>query len=118
MIRSVLKVTPAQFAEIQSKIPGKSKKARSMSENFYLSETERAMLEELQDLLEMFKFATNEFQTNEVSISRVYPQINSLPIRLTRNLNKYTYTHDLRSELCKFLSERFGLIVDNEVYTF
>lgn len=117
MIRSVLKVTPAQFAEIRSKIPGKGKKSRSMKENFYLSDSERSMLVELKELLEMFEFATNEFQTNNVSISRVYPQINSLLIRLTRNVDKYVYTRELRYELSRSLSTRFGSIIDNDVYT-
>ncbi len=88
-----------------------------MRENFHLSETEREMLVELKELLEMFEYATNEFQTNEVSISRVYPQVNSLMIRLVRNIDSYTHTRDLRSDLCKGLSQRFGLIVDNDVFT-
>ena len=62
-------------------------------------------------------FATNEFQTNNVSISRVYPQINSLLIRLTRNVDKYVYTRELRYELSRSLSTRFGSIIDNDVYT-
>ena len=71
----------------------------------------------MKELLELFEFTTNEFQSNEVSISRVYPQINSLMIMLTWNIKQYIYTQDLRNDFCKGLSERFGYIIENETYT-
>ncbi len=61
-----------------------------MKRNFSISDDERAMLEELKDVLEMFEFATDELQTNEVSISRLFPCLNYLKQALSRE--GFTYT--------------------------
>ena len=95
----------------------KGKKARSTRDNFCLSTLEREMLTELKNLLEMFEFATNEFQTNEVSCSRVYPQVNSLSINLLKNIDTFKHTKQLRIDLCKGLKERFGALIENDVFT-
>ncbi len=73
MVRLVLKLTPTDFATIKSKLPNKTKKQKEVKKNFYIDETERNMLQELKDLLDMFEWVTDEQQTNDVSISRVYP---------------------------------------------
>ncbi len=102
MIRSVLKVTREQFQDIQNKMPTLTKVQRRVKKSFMISNTERKMLTELRDVLEMFEFATNELQGNDVSISRVYPQIRSLLIKLVKNHENYTYTKDMR-KVCWFL---------------
>ena len=95
-MRSVLKVTREQFLEIQNKMPSANKEQRNAKKCFMISNTERKMLTELKDLLEMFEFATHELQSNDVSISRVYPQIKTILTRLMNNPDNYTYTKELR----------------------
>ena len=73
MCRSVLKLTPSDYREIRSKLPKNSTKQKETRNNFDLSGIHRAMLTELVILLERFEIATNDLQTNHVSISRVYP---------------------------------------------
>ena len=77
-------------------MPTTTKKQRAVKKAFMLSPSDRKMLIELKDLLEMFEFATNEIQTNDVSISRVHPQINSLLIKLVKNIDNYVYTRELK----------------------
>lgn len=55
---------PHQFIEIRSRMKCKTAKQKLVKKNFKLDETERAMLTELKELLEMFEFVTNEFQCN------------------------------------------------------
>ena len=100
MVRSVLKVTRKQYQDIQNKMPTATKEQRRVKKDFMLSNTERKMLLELKELLEMLEFATNELQTNEVSISRVYPQIKTLEINLIRNLENYIFTQEMRKVCC------------------
>ena len=57
------------------------------------------MLIELVSLLELFEFATNEFQSNEVSISRVLPQVNTLFFKLLKDLDTFKYTKERHSIL-------------------
>ena len=75
MIWSVLKVSPAQFAEIKSKMPVKGKKARQTRDNFCYSEIEREMLTELNCLLELFEFATNFKQTKSQYLESIHKSI-------------------------------------------
>ena len=97
MVRSVLKATPQQLQYIQSQMPSNNQKAKQARREFQISSTERVMLLELKELLELFEIATNELQSNEVSISRVFPSINSLIINLSRNINDYTHTKEMRN---------------------
>lgn len=45
------------------------------------------MLEKLAEILKHFEWLTDNLQTNEVSISRVYPCIVALRVRLLDNLD-------------------------------
>lgn len=56
------------------------------------------MLIELQEVFQMFEFVTDEIQTNEISISRVYPCINYLRKR-SSDEGSFKYTTDLRADL-------------------
>ena len=78
MIRSVLKVSPAEFKTIRNSMPTATLQQKEVKKKFDISPNEREMLEELKVVLEMFEFVTDEFQTNKVSISRVYPSIRYL----------------------------------------
>ncbi len=71
MVRSVLKLTPADFLAIQKSLPKTSRKQKELKANFELSSTERAILKELVELLEGFEFVTNQLQGDGVSISKV-----------------------------------------------
>ena len=117
MIRSVLKLTPFDFTAIKNNLPIKSKKQRELKKNFNLSEQERAMLHELKEILEMFEFVTDEIQTNDVSISRVFPCINYLKSSLAKASN-VIYTEKLRSDLLKSINERFKDVKENDIYIF
>ena len=73
------------------------------------------MLEELKDLLELFEFVTNEFQTDDVSISRVYPSIKCLLYKLVDKLDDYKYTQNLRMDLKASLIKRFNSLIDTDL---
>jgi hypothetical protein len=64
---------------------------KEVKNNFSISDDERAMLEELNDVLEMFEFATDELQTNKISISRLFPFLNYLKQALSREGFTYTF---------------------------
>ena len=96
MIDSVLKVTPIQMKDIQDKMLDKTREQRRVKKFFYIKQNEREMLKELQELLQMFKLVSDDLQSNKVSISYVYPSVNSLIIKLKRNTESYIHTKDLR----------------------
>ncbi len=96
MIDSVLKVTPVQLKDIQDKMLDKTREQRRVKKFFYIKQNEREMLKELQELLQMFKLVSDDLQSNKVSISYVYPSVNSLIIKLKRNTESYIHTKDLR----------------------
>ena len=78
MIRSVLRLTDADFRKVKEKMPHKTRKQRRARRRFKLKPIERAMLIELSVILEHFEWLTDNLQTNEVSISRVYPCVVAL----------------------------------------
>ena len=61
------------------------------------------MLKELEELLSMFEIMTNEFQSDGVSSSSVYPCIMSIKVKLVSNLDEYVYTQQLRKDLLSSL---------------
>ena len=63
MIRSVLKLTDKVFKMLRDKMNKKTEKQKEVRNNFKLSETERNMLIELEKLLSLFEWMTNEFQS-------------------------------------------------------
>ena len=62
------------------------------------------------------EFVTDEFQTNDVSISRVYPCIELLLSTLKEDIDDAVYCRDLRKNLIESLNTRFGSLIQNEVY--
>lgn len=54
------------------------------------------MLIELEKLLSIFEWLTNEFQGNVVTSSRIYPCFTSVKIKLTAKINDYLFTQQLR----------------------
>ncbi len=113
----MVKLTPTVLATIKSKLPNKTKKQKEVKKNFYIDETERNMLQELKDLLDMFEWVTDELQTNDVSISRVYPCFNYLRKGLSK-AGTYIYTSQLRKDLLNSLEHRFKDVEENEAYSF
>lgn len=75
------------------------------------------MLEELVELLELFEWATNEFQSNKVSSSRIYPTIKSIQSKLSRSADKTWYhTVELRENILKSVNNRFNDQIDQECF--
>ena len=65
----------------------KTQKEKAAVKAFGLTLIEREILEELKAILEMFHFASLEFQSNNVSISRVYPCVQVLRAAKAKALN-------------------------------
>jgi len=117
LVRSILKLSTAELQQIRSNMPTKNKKQQMAKELFRLTQKDREMLSELRDLLVLFEFVTNELQTNEISISRVYPCYLYLKQNLLDEQYKYNYTKKLRQDLGESLEKRFfSLIQDNEIF--
>ena len=73
-----------------------------------ITDQERFMLLELQSVLSMFQLITDEFQSNRISISRVYPCVDSLRDQLKKNIDEAIYTRVSRENLFASLEKRFG----------
>jgi len=117
LVRSILKINAIELQQIRNNLPTKTKQQRATKELFRLTQIDREMLSELRDLLVCFEFVTNELQTNEISISRVYPCYWYLQKHLNTDLDKYKYTKNLRKELFSSLERRFSdLLVDNDIF--
>ena len=103
-------------------MPAQSKKQKAAKLAFVLTATEREILEELVFILEWFEWVTDEFQTNHVSISRVYPCVSVLRHKLTKAsyLKDQPFLHmdKLLEALLESLDRRFGKSVKNEVKAF
>jgi hypothetical protein len=69
MIRSVLKLSDNDFKRIRASMRCKTPLEREAKAKFTLTKVERDMLEELQNLLKVFEFVTNNLQSNKVNIS-------------------------------------------------
>jgi hypothetical protein len=116
MIRSVLKLTPVEFALIRNKLPSKTEKQKQTKKNFNLTAIERKMLEELKQVLEMFEFVSDELQADGVTISKVYPCIDFLKKKLILHLDMCEYSKQIREELLISLNDRFKNCDQNETY--
>jgi hypothetical protein len=116
MIRSVLRISDEDFKKIRKSMPTKTKKQLEVKSKFNINPKERAMLEELADVLTHFEWLTDNLQTNEVSISRVYPCIVSLRIKLNKDIDCMKYTKNLRKDLIASLDKRFGNLIENDLF--
>jgi len=85
--------------KFESQCPNDNTAQRAAKEKFNLSKKERAMLEELAEVLKHFEWLTDNLQTNEVSISRVYPCIVTLRVKILENLDQKSYIKQLRRDL-------------------
>ena len=72
-IRSVIRIPITEYKQIQSVLPTGTQKQKEIKKAFDPKNIEREMLKELVELLEVFEWCTNELQTNQVSILRVFP---------------------------------------------
>jgi hypothetical protein len=111
MIRSVLKLSTEEIKIIRNQMPSRTKAEKDIKIKFDISTVEREMLEELKDVLEMFEFVTDEFQSNRVNISRVYPAVKYLRENLlAKDSNDepivYKYSTNLRKDLLSSLNKR------------
>jgi hypothetical protein len=107
MVSSVLKITPADFKAIRELMTSKpANKAK----------IEREMLIELKEVLELFEWATDEFQSSLVSVSRVWPAINTLKFKLLEDIHQKKYKTDLRRSLNTKLCTRFDHHLQSELF--
>jgi hypothetical protein len=74
------------------------------------------MLLELEKLLVVFEWITNEFQGNVVSSSRVYPCITSVKSKLLENPNEFPFTHQLRKDLYESVVKRFSDLIETDCF--
>jgi hypothetical protein len=116
MIRSVLNVSPFELAKIRENMPETNKRQKKVKENFFLTLEDRVKLTELQSLLEIFEFVTNELQSNRICISRVYPCIRYLQKELTKNVECDVYTRQLRLDYHSSLMKRFGSLIEQDIF--
>ena len=82
---------------------------------FDLSTKDREALTELVEVLEWFEWVTDEFQSNRVSISRVYPCIEFLRRKLTSSIEDFIHTKSICEHFLTSLNKRFGILIKNEV---
>ena len=99
-------------------MPVKTKKQRKAKADFELKSTERDILNELITVLEWFEFVTDEFQSNRVSISRVYPCINFLRDKLNETKETFVHIEEFCDSILNSLEKRFGKLIKNEVLIF
>jgi hypothetical protein len=116
MITSVLKISPNEFKPIKEAMPTTNAKQKAIQRKFCLTQVEREMLTELKEVLEYFELATNEFQANKVSISRVLPAIDALKRKLSSDLDSKKYTRDLRIGFYDKLCTRFDPIIEGNLF--
>ncbi len=117
--RSLIGVTSEQYKKIRDKMPTLSKKQKAAKSAFVLTAIEREMLEELVFVLEWFEWVTDEFQTNHVSVSRVYPCVSVLRHKLSdvAYLKDQPFVHMEKfcAALLESLDLRFGKLIKSEV---
>ena len=87
----ILKILELKWSQKKKKT-----KQQEVINNFFLVETEIAMLKELKKLLSMFEIITKEFQSDCISSSSVYPFIMSIKAKLVSNLDENVYTQQKR----------------------
>ena len=115
MIRSVLRLTPEEFQQIKQKMPNSTSEDKERRRKFDLSSIERIMLNELKQVLELFEWVTDEFQANDVTISRVYPCVISLRSKLLDSSVEFIHTQEIRTELLASLNKRFANIINQDI---
>jgi hypothetical protein len=115
--RSILKVNDKEFKKIQKSMRNGTEKEKSARANFKIEIEEREMLTELVEILEWFEFVTNEFQSNRINISRVYPCIKFLEMKLQNNSRKiYHFTNEIIKKLRSSLDKRFKCLIEEDCY--
>jgi len=93
-----------------------TRKEKAAIKQFGLTQTERDMLTELNEILKMFHFATQELQSNKVSVSRVYPCVQYIRNGLQSKLTSCKYTTKLLEDLLASLEQRFGTLIEDDLF--
>ena len=106
-----MKVAQEQYKTIRSSMRNKTAKEKAAIKAFGLTMVERDMLTELKEIL-----ASLEFQSNKVSISRVYPYVQVLRAKLNEAITENKYTKDLSKVLLASLNERFSTTIEKDLY--
>ena len=67
----MLKLTESDFKSIRNTMNTNTEKQRQIKKNFRLSEIERVMLIELENLLSVFEWMSNEFQCKYLQLKLI-----------------------------------------------
>ena len=108
----ILNISTDEWAQVRGKMKRTTFKEEQKYKNFFISDKDRSMLIELKNVLTLFELVTDEFQSNRVSISRVYPCVDSLKDNLNEKLIESVYTKTLIYNLLESLDKRFGGMVN------
>ena len=113
MAKSVLRLTPQDYYKIRERLLKgyKTEKQHKAIRLFDLKMNDRMMLEELVLLLEPFQWTTDEFQSNKVSISRVFPSIKYLNEVLEEKKDEIKILKTFCTSLITNLNIRFGKLL-------
>lgn len=106
MIRSAIKLSPNEYRIVRSKMPANTVAQEIVRENFNITLQEREMLEELEGVLRVFEWATNELQSDRISISRVYPSIKAIQTKMSQT-HSVKHTKQIRSHFLDAINQRF-----------
>ena len=119
MARSVLKLNVEDYDTIRTSLKKNkklTKKQREVINNFDVSLYDRNLLTDLVAILEPFEYVTHEFQSNEVTISKVYPCIKYLQDFLEEKQYEFKNLINFCRELNLTLTKRFVEMIYNDVF--
>ena len=119
MARSVLKLNVEDYDTIRTSLKKNkklTKKQREVINNFDVSLYDRNLLTDLVAILEPFEYVTREFQSNEVTISKVYPCIKYLQDFLEEKQYGIKNLINFCRELNLSLTKRFVEMIYNDVF--
>ncbi len=114
-IKSVLSISDADFRKIRDSMETKTKKQKKTKQKFRLDKNDRNKLEELCTILELFQWFTNLMQSNQVSISCVYPCVLVIQNKLSEENAELMLTKQLRNDLLESLNKRFGDLIESDL---
>ena len=115
MCQSVIRLSPQDYKQVRSKLLMQKSAKRDQITKFDISTTERETLQELIEILLEFEKATDEFQSNKVSISLVLPNVRLLLELLNNSKKKAVYTEIFIESCITSIEKRFKL--EDEIYT-
>ena len=112
MVRSINNISEVEYAKLVSLLNEK----KYNRADFKLSKLERIYLAELQKILESFEFVTDEFQSDGVTSSKVFPLVTWLTKKLNENFEQSKHTQSFKRVLLDKIEERFGEYIKSDLF--